>query len=111
MRKGQEHATLQMVADEAGVTPSTVSRVLNSTSDEAARRWASLATIRRVREVAALHGYRPNPQAVGLRTRRSNLIGVVVPRLQDFVLATIYEGIDEAATEHGYATLVTNSLD
>ncbi|WP_245645200.1 LacI family DNA-binding transcriptional regulator [Pseudonocardia acaciae] len=109
--EGQGHATLQMVADEAGVTPSTVSRVLNSASDTAARRWASAETIRRVREVAARYGYRPNPQAVGLRTRRSRLIGVVVPRLQDYVLATIYEGIDEAATERGYGTLVTNSLD
>ena len=111
MGKRQDHATLQMVADETGVTPSTVSRVLNSNSDAAARRWASAGTIRRVREAAASHGYRPNPQAVGLRTRRSNLIGVVVPRLQDYVLATVYEGIDEAASERGFATFVTNSLD
>ncbi len=36
---------------------------------------------------------------------------MLVPRLQDFVLATIYEGIEEAATENGYSTFVTNSLD
>ncbi|WP_433286263.1 LacI family DNA-binding transcriptional regulator [Pseudonocardia sp. CA-142604] len=107
----RDHATLQTIATEIGVTPSTVSRVLNSASDSSARRWASADTIRRVREAAAAHGYSPNPQAVGLRTRRSNLIGVVVPRLQDYVLATIYEGIDEAARGEGFATLVTNSLD
>jgi LacI family transcriptional regulator len=39
------------------------------------------------------------------------MIGVVVLRLQDYVLATIYEGIDEAATEHGYFTVVSGSLD
>jgi LacI family transcriptional regulator len=100
-----------MIADEMGVSPSTVSRVLNSSSDTAARQWASADTIRRIREAAAARGYRPNPQAVGLRTRRSNLIGVVVPRLQDYVLATIYEGVDEAAAERGYATFVANSLD
>ncbi|MEO3876073.1 LacI family DNA-binding transcriptional regulator [Nonomuraea sp. B12E4] len=105
------HATLQVIADETGVTPSTVSRILNSSSEASARRWASAETIQRVRKSAASHGYRPNPQAVGLRTRRSNLIGVIVPRLQDYVLATIYEGIDEAATERGFATFVTNSLD
>jgi LacI family transcriptional regulator len=34
-----------------------------------------------------------------------------VPRLQDYVLATIYEGIEEAASEAGLSTFVTNSLD
>ncbi|WP_182908891.1 LacI family DNA-binding transcriptional regulator [Microbispora sp. H13382] len=111
MGRRTPHATLQMIADETGVTPSTVSRVLNSASDASARRWASAETITRVRAAAASHGYTPNPQAVGLRTRRSRLIGVIVPRLQDYVLATIYEGIDEAATEKGFATFVTNSLD
>ncbi|WP_369815164.1 LacI family DNA-binding transcriptional regulator [Aeromicrobium sp. Leaf272] len=56
-------------------------------------------------------GYSPNPQAASLRTSRSGLVGVLVPRLQDFVLATIYEGIEEAALEHGLSTFVTNSLD
>jgi LacI family transcriptional regulator len=111
MRKGPEHATLQTISKLAKVSTSTASRVLNAPSDSAARRWASTETIRRVREAAAAQGYRPNPQAVGLRTRRSNLVGVVVPRLQDYVLATIYEGVDEAATEAGVATFVTNSLD
>ncbi|MEV4455090.1 LacI family DNA-binding transcriptional regulator [Microbispora sp. NPDC049633] len=111
MGRRTPHATLQMIADETGVTPSTVSRVLNSASEASARRWASAETIVRIRAAAASHGYTPNPQAVGLRTQRSRLIGVIVPRLQDYVLATIYEGIDEAATEKGFATFVTNSLD
>jgi LacI family transcriptional regulator len=46
-----------------------------------------------------------------LRTQRSNLIGVLVPRLSDLVLATIYEGIDEAAEAAGYQTFVANSRD
>lgn len=106
-----KHVTLQVIADELGLTPSTVSRVLNSPSQSAARRWASAETIDRVRSYAAEHGYSPNPQAVGLRTQRTQLIGVVVPRLQDYVLATVYEGVDEAATELGYTTCVANSLD
>ena len=111
MGRSRQHPTLLMIAEETGVSASTVSRVLNAKSDDAARRWASAATIRRVRETAAEHAYTPNPQAVGLRTRRSNFIGMVVPRLQDYVLATIHEGVDEAATAHGYATFAANSLD
>ena len=36
---------------------------------------------------------------------------MLVPTLTDIVLATIYEGIEEAAERHGYSTYVTNSLD
>lgn len=102
--------TLRMIADEVGVNVSTVSRVINS-SDEEARRWASGDMIKTIRRVVAKRGYQRNPQAASLRTRRSGLVGVLVPRLQDFVLATIYEGIEEAATEQGISTFVTNSLD
>ncbi|VTR10588.1 LacI family DNA-binding transcriptional regulator [Gordonia terrae] len=102
--------TLRMIATELGVSPSTVSRVLNTPGD-AALRWGSSDTVARIRAFAAEHDYSPNPQASSLRTRRSGLIGVLVPRLQDYVLATIYEGIEEAAYESGLSTFVTNSLD
>lgn len=102
--------TQRAIADIAGVSVATVSRVLSAKEGEATR-WASPDKVREILQIAQDHGYRRNPQAASLRTQRSGLIGVIVPRLQDFVLATIYEGIDEAATEHGLATLVTNSLD
>lgn len=102
--------TLRTIAAAAGVSVSTVSRVLNAKGDEA-RRWASSDTVAHIRDLARTHDYRRNPQAVGLRTNRSGLIGVLVPRLQDFVLATIYEGVEEAAAENGLSTFVTNSLD
>jgi LacI family transcriptional regulator len=102
--------TLRMIADEVGVSVSTVSRVLNADGEDA-QRWASAQTVARIKECATSWAYRPHPHAAGLRTARSGLVGVLVPRLQDFVLATIYEGIEEAATAHGYSTFVTNSLD
>lgn len=102
--------TLRKIADELGVSPSTVSRVLATPGGDALR-WGSPETVDRIRTFAKQHGYRPNPQASSLRTRRSGLIGVLVPRLQDYVLATIYEGIEEAASEAGLSTFVTNSLD
>lgn len=102
--------TLRMIATELGVSPSTVSRVLNTPGDGALR-WGSAETVARIRAFAEEYGYSRNPHASSLRTRRSGLIGVLVPRLQDYVLATIYEGIEEAATEAGLSTFVTNSLD
>ncbi|WP_182358147.1 LacI family DNA-binding transcriptional regulator [Tomitella gaofuii] len=111
MARQPRHSTLHTIAEETGVSASTVSRVLNAESASAARRWASHQTIERVRKAADRHAYTPNPQAVGLRTQRSNFVGMVVPRMQDYVLATIHEGVDEAAVAHGYTTLAANSLD
>ncbi|MDQ0380237.1 LacI family DNA-binding transcriptional regulator [Amycolatopsis thermophila] len=103
-------ATLRTIAQSAGVDVSTVSRVLNGSPEDAARA-ASRETADAIREWAARLDYRPNPHAKSLRTQRSNLVGVLVPRLSDVVLATIYEGIEDAAARHGFATFVMNSHD
>lgn len=102
--------TLRMIAKESGVNVSTVSRVLNAKQSEVLQ-WASQETVDRIREVAQRLQYSRNIYASNLRTASSHLVGVIVPRLQDFVLATIYEGIEEAAIAHGYSTFATNSLD
>jgi LacI family transcriptional regulator, galactose operon repressor len=102
--------TLKALAEELGLNASTVSRVLND-SQGIYSKWASQDTKERIFALAEERGYRKNPYAASLRTAKSHMIGVVVPRLQDYVLATMYEGIDEAATEHGYFTVVSNSLD
>lgn len=107
---GGRTVTLRDLANELGIHPSTVSRILHSGS-EGARAAASVATAKRVRDLARKRGYSPDPQAAGLRTRRSRLLGVIVPRLSDLVLATMYEGIEEAAAELGYSTFVMNSRD
>ncbi|WP_141579615.1 LacI family DNA-binding transcriptional regulator [Actinomadura sp. WMMA1423] len=106
----QRPATLRTIAQAAGVDVSTVSRVLNGSAEDA-QRAASRETAEEIRRVAARLDYRPNPHATSLRTRRSNLVGVLVPRLSDLVLATVYEGIEDAAARHGLATFVMNSHD
>lgn len=102
--------TLKALASELGLNASTVSRVLNDPKGLDSK-WASEKTKDRIFALAEERGYRKNPYAASLRTAKSHLVGVVVPRLQDYVLATMYEGIDEAASEHGYFTVVSNSLD
>jgi len=102
-------ATLRSIADDLGLHVSTVARVLNGMRD--GERAASGATAERIRQRAAEVNYRPNPHAASLRTRRSNLVGVLVPRLSDIVLATVYEGIESAAAETGLTAFVTNTQD
>jgi LacI family transcriptional regulator len=96
---------LSDVARAAGVHITTVSRALRGSEG------VGEETAERIRRVAAELGYAPHPAATSLRTGRSKMIGVVVPRLTDIVLATIYEGIEEGAAAAGYQTVVANSGD
>lgn len=98
--------TIATVADRAGVHPSTVSRALSTTG-----RGVGSDTAARIRELAAELGYQRDPAATALRTRQSKVFGVLVPRLTDFVLARIYEGLDAEASRHGYNTFVANTAD
>src|SRR5207253_6101649 len=64
--------TIQDVADQAGVSIATVSRVLNDRAD------VSTETRERVREVARSVGYSADPTARALATQRTRLVAVVV---------------------------------
>lgn len=99
-------ATLAAVAKRAGVHLSTVSRALTPGATGVSR-----TTAERIQAIATDMGYRPDPSGSALRTRRTRVIGVLVPRLTDFVLARIYEGIDAAAAAGGYSTFVANTTD
>lgn len=101
--------TLKTVAELAGVHPSTASRALSP--HQVGVRVASEATIENVRKVAHRIGFERNPWAASLRRGRNDTIGVLVPRLSDLVLATIYEGIESAAGARGVLALVTNTHD
>lgn len=100
--------TLKVIAQEAGVSVSTASRVLSH-----ARRGgrAETPTARRVLTIAARLQYEPNLIAASLRTNRTRMLGVLVPHLTDVVLSTVYEGIDDWASAAGYQTVVANSMD
>jgi len=102
--------TLRTIAELSGVHVTTVSRVLSPAPQPGARA-ASTATSSRIKAFASELGYVPNPHATGLRSQRSNLIGVLAPRMSDVVFALIYEGLEDAAGERGLHTFVTNSRD
>ena len=102
--------TLRTIAELAGVSASTVSRVLSPGKATVGRKTAA-ETTRRILATAEQVEYVPNPHAASLRTRRSFLVGVLVPQLADLVLALIYEGIEAAASDVGYSTFVTNTHD
>ena len=96
-------ATLRDVAEAAGVHPGTVSRALNNPAEVSAQ------TAARVRKVAARLGYVPNPNARGLKTSRSNLLGVVVPDLTNPMFPPIIRGIDDTVGEQGFSAVIVNT--
>lgn len=72
-------ATARDVAQRVGVSPSTVSRVLNNTDSQ----LISAGTRQRVLEAAAELGYTPDPIARALRGKRSHLLGLIVREIAD----------------------------
>jgi DNA-binding LacI/PurR family transcriptional regulator len=92
--------TIVDVASRAGVSKSSVSRVLQGSplvSEE-----ARAAVLRAIEEL----GYRPNAAARTLARRRSHSIGVLVSDLRNPFFPMVLDGIDAVAEEHGYTSLI-----
>ncbi|HEX8007825.1 MAG TPA: LacI family DNA-binding transcriptional regulator [Trebonia sp.] len=98
-------ATLRDVAAAARVHPATASRALNPGT----RLLVSEETARRVTEAAERLGYRPNPVARSLRTRRSHTIGVLIPDLNNPLFPPIVRGLEDRLAAHGYVALIGNT--
>jgi LacI family transcriptional regulator len=98
-------ATLRDVAAAARVHPATASRALNPET----RILVSEDTARRVTAAAAKLGYRPNPVARSLRTRRSHTVGVLIPDLNNPLFPPIVRGLEDKLAAAGYVALIGNT--
>ncbi|HXG16287.1 MAG TPA: LacI family DNA-binding transcriptional regulator [Calidithermus sp.] len=98
-----DHPTLREVARRARVSIKTASRVANREPNVAP------ATRRRVERVIARLGYRPNSLARGMRTRRSDLLGLVVPSIRNPFYPAIARGVEDAARVFGRAVCVLSA--
>ena len=83
----------------AGVSPSTVSFVLNG---KAKQMRISAAVEKKIHQLATKHRYHPNQIAVSLRTGRSNLIGLVVETITGNFLGSLARDIEDEAELFGY---------
>jgi len=92
--------TLLDVARLAGVSPSTVSRVINEPA------LVRQDTTEAVRRAIAQIGYTPNFVAGGLASNRSRLVAVVVPTIANSIFADTVQAINDTLSGGGYQTLV-----
>jgi LacI family transcriptional regulator len=96
-----QRLTIEQIAQLAGVSRGTISRVLNNHPNVR-------PTVRRhVQSVIELHGYVPRAAAQSLASRRSNLIALLIPRSTDAVFADPFysystQGVIEACARQGF---------
>lgn len=95
-------ATVREVAQLAGVSPSTVSRVFTAPDQ------VQEATRKRVTDAAQQLGYRPDPAARTLRSGRTESLGLVVPDIANPFFPPIVKAMQARARNHGYTLLVAD---
>src|ERR1700721_565386 len=91
--------TLKSVADHVGLTPSTVSAVLNNS---AAARSVPAHTKERILAASRELNYRPNYLARSLRVQRTYTIGVIARDLADAYAAMIISGIERYLRQQNF---------
>jgi DNA-binding LacI/PurR family transcriptional regulator len=95
--------TMREVAKRAGVSPATVSRVLNKTH------YISAETRRRVLEVVGQLKYFKNVHARRLATGQSDLFGLVISEIANPYFAEIIRGFQAAAWDRGFDVVLCNT--
>lgn len=98
--------TLNDIAELAGVSVSTVSRVLN---DKAEKYRISAGTEARILEAAKKLNYRPNQIARGLRLKKTNTVGIIAPDVSNPFFAYIIKRVQNIAHNLGYSVVVCNT--
>jgi LacI family transcriptional regulator len=94
--------TVKDVAQLAGVSTATVSRVLSNAGG--VRR----ELVRRVHSAARKLGYQPNPAARNLRVRSTRTLGMVFPDIENPFYARVIAGAEEVLQNAGYSLLLAN---
>lgn len=100
-----QQSTLKKLSEVLGISISTVSRALKDHPD------ISDTTKKRVKELALALEYEPNTYAVQLRTRQSNVLGILVPLIDNFFYDSFIAAVEDEARKHGYSVMIMQSRD
>ena len=101
----EKKATVKDVAQKAGVSTATVSRVLNGDSR------VKPETVDLVNQTIEELGYRLNRVARSLKTSRSHTVGVVAPEFSNEFFMSIVTGIEEKLNRAGYSVILCSSRE
>jgi LacI family transcriptional regulator len=95
--------TIKDVAQAAEVSTATVSHVINGT------RYVSDEVRRRVLEVMDHLNYQPNAVARGLRTKKTQLLALVIPDITNSFFTDLARGFQDAADQRNYVVVICNT--
>lgn len=96
-------AKLTDVAKLAGVSPTTVSRVINR------KGYLSEKTITKVQAAMKTLGYKPNNLARSLQGKSAKLIGLIFPNISHIFYSELIEYLEIELFKHGYKAIICNS--
>ena len=96
-------ATMRDVAREAGVSTATISHVINNT------RFVEKETKNKVLRVMKKLSYYPNSAAQSLRSKKTKVIGLIVPDISNFFFTNMIKGIENTLKKYGYTLILSDS--
>lgn len=96
-------ANIKEVAKLAGVSSSTVSRIINNTKPVSAK------VRERVEAAIKQTGFKPNPVARSMVLKKTQVIGVLIADISNRYYAGFVRGIENAANENGYSIMLCDS--
>jgi DNA-binding LacI/PurR family transcriptional regulator len=96
--------TIEVVAKKAGVSKTTVSRILNGNYEHTTEE-----TKNRILSVIQELDYHPNALAKGLKSSRTNVIGIVLSDLKNPYWSAVLEGVEDMCRIFGYNLMICNS--
>ena len=103
--KNSKEVTIYDVAKALNISPSTVSRGLKD------HPHIRRETIKKIKATAHEMGYQRNKFASNLRMKHTNTIGVVVPKLNSYFMATVISGMEKVTNQHGYGLIISQSQE
>jgi len=95
--------TIEDIANKAGVSIATVSRVINGSKP--------VSNELRLKVMSAIDecNFKPNALAKGLVTRTTNIIGIVLPDIGNPVFGNLIKGLNRVVSARGYTLMITDS--
>ena len=94
------------VAKKAGVSKTTVSRIINGNHAH-----VNIATKEKVLKVIEELQYRPNAVAKSLKQKNTNVIAIVLSNLQNPFWSSVLEGVEDSCHAKGYNLMICNAND
>lgn len=98
--------TMEEVAKRAGVSKTTVSRIINNNYEH-----VNIATKEKVMKIIQELNYRPNAVAKSLKQMKTNVIGIVLSNLLNPFWSQVLKGVEDTCRSHGYNLMICNSND